>query len=534
MAMVAVAGVAWRIGSSTQSPDQAAARAEPPVASWVTAPVELRVLSSTVVTRGDVRPAARTDVGVPVSVEGTPVLTQSVVGVGDTVDDGDRVVEISGRPVFVFAGDVASYRSLQPGMSGDDVASLQEALVRLGYTIEDEAVFGEHTKNAVTEFYAAAGYSPVPTSTTFSADVAAAERAVTDAEGAAETAQSGLDDAGEGPAGSEIAAADAAVDAAGRAVADARATRTETVDAADWAVKVAEASRTEIHATPGITVDEFNAANTSVNNAAIALADAIRDNDAAVAAAEDQLEIAVLARSELDETATVDDLQTALDTANRNVTDAQAALVELLRVNGPTVAQGEIIFVSQTPTRVLSVGGLDNESSPAAEDANGDASSSSAAVVSLASGDLIVTGSLRPDQAGLVSVGLGAELLDEVRNATYPATVTEIAAEPVTGADGQVANPITITPDETLPDEVTGTNLRITLTAASTGTEELVVPVAAVNSSAGGTVRVTTLDAAGEPVEVEVTAGLSADGFVAVEPAVAGSLEAGDEVIVGR
>jgi hypothetical protein len=37
-----------------------------------------------------------------------------------------------------------------------------------------------------------------------------------------------------------------------------------------------------------------------------------------------------------------------------------------------------------------------------------------------------------------------------------------------------------------------------------------------------------------EPVAVAVTTGLSADGFVAVEPVNPDSLAAGDQVVVGR
>ena len=47
-------GVAWWVASRVQSPEQAAARASEPVASWVAVGVERRVLSSTVVVRGDV------------------------------------------------------------------------------------------------------------------------------------------------------------------------------------------------------------------------------------------------------------------------------------------------------------------------------------------------------------------------------------------------------------------------------------------------------------------------------------------------
>jgi multidrug efflux pump subunit AcrA (membrane-fusion protein) len=78
-------------------------------------------------------------------------------------------------------------------------------------------------------------------------------------------------------------------------------------------------------------------------------------------------------------------------------------------------------------------------------------------------------------------------------------------------------------------------NLRVTITAAATDGEVLVVPLAAVSSAADGSTRVSILGSAnGSPVEVAVTAGLSADGFVAIEPVEPGSLAAGDLVVVGR
>ena len=55
LVLAASSGLSWWLGARSQSPEQAAARAEPPPASWITAPVEERVLASTVVMRGDVR-----------------------------------------------------------------------------------------------------------------------------------------------------------------------------------------------------------------------------------------------------------------------------------------------------------------------------------------------------------------------------------------------------------------------------------------------------------------------------------------------
>jgi multidrug efflux pump subunit AcrA (membrane-fusion protein) len=88
---------------------------------------------------------------------------------------------------------------------------------------------------------------------------------------------------------------------------------------------------------------------------------------------------------------------------------------------------------------------------------------------------------------------------------------------------------------EALPDSLAGVNLRVTITAASSETEALVVPLAAVSSTAGGATRVSVL-AAGRsaPVDVAVKVGISADGFVAVEPVESGGLSEGDQVVVGR
>lgn len=537
VALIATAGAAWWVGANTQSPDQAAARAAEPEPSWITAPVEFRILSSTLVTRGDIGPETRTDVRVPTSVEGEPVLTQAVVAAGDLVDDGERVVEVSGRPVFVLQGDTPVYRSLQPAMTGDDVAALQASLVRLGYDIADDEVgtFGATTKIAVDAFYNAAGYAPVPTSATYPADLAAAERLVGDAEAAVTVAQTALSTGTTGPAASEIAQADEDVAAAQRALDAARANVVTDVDLAKTAVDVAKASRTEIQNNPDVTVDEWNAANTVVSVADVALSDVIRDTAAAAAAAQAALDIAVLARQELDTTINTTELQTAVGLATGARDDALAALGELNRVNGPTVPQGEIVFVTTTPTRVLSAATAITASNLREGEEQSSSNGSADALVSLAGGGLIVTTTISPDSVDLVSPGLAVEVLDELADTTYPAHITSVATEATTGSDGQLGHQVEVTPDEPLPDKLAGSNARVTMTAASTGTKQLVVPLAAVSSAADGSARVSILDlATGEPVDIAVTAGLSADGFVSIEPVDPESISTDSRVVVGR
>jgi hypothetical protein len=496
------------------------------------------VLSSTLVTRGDVRPQVLTDIGIPVSVEGDPVLTQSVVAAGDVVNEGDRAVEVSGRPVFVLQGDTPVYRSLQPGMTGDDVTAVQDSLIRLGYTIDDDEIgtFGASTKAAVDAFYGAAGYSPLPTSEAYSADLALAERAVGDADAALAATQTALDNAATGPPASEIAQADENGAAARRTLEAARANVITDVQLAQSAVDVAKASRTEIHNNPDITIDEWNAANTAVSVAEVALSDAIRDTKAAVDAAQAAVDIAVLARQELDTPVNTTDLKTAVDTATDVHNDAVAAVTELNRVNGPTIPQGEIVFVTTTPSRVLSAAttftAIETNAGETSEASGGESSES---LVSLASGALVVTATVSPDVVGLVTVGLAVEVLDELTNTIYTAEVTVVADTATTGGDGQLGHKVTVTPADDLPDSLAGSNVRVTLTAASTGTKQLVVPLAAVSSAADGTTRVSTLDpATNKPIEIPITAGLSADGVVAIEPTDPSALTADSNVIVGR
>ena len=308
------------------------------------------------------------------------------------------------------------------------------------------------------------------------------------------------------------------------------------VQLAQSAVDVANASRTEIHNNPDVTIDEWNAANTAVSVADVALSDAVRDTKAAVDAAQAALDIAVLARQELDTAVNTTDLQTAVDTATDVHNDAVAAVAELNRVNGPTIPQGEIVFVTTTPSRVLSAAtALTANETNASDTSEASGGQSSESLVSLASGALVVTATISPDSVGLVTVGLAVEVLDELTNTTYTAEVTAVADTATIGGDGQLGHIVTVTPADDLPDSLAGSNVRVTLTAASTGIKQLVVPLAAVSSAADGTTRVSIFDpATNRLLEIPVTAGLSADGFVAIEPTDPAALTADSNVIVGR
>lgn len=533
LTIVAVAG--WIGGQRIQSSDQAASRAAPPKPSWITATVERRVLSQTVISRGDVRPQVSVDVVAPSSVEGEAIITNIGVKVGDEAVEGARLVEISGRPVFVMAGDVPVYRTLKPGMSGADVGQLQQALTRLGYTPDTDGTFAQATKDAVTAFYAADGYTPMPTSDTVGVDLAAAEQTVTEAQTALDAAEEALDALTSDGIAPTMIAAQAELDAAARAVVDTTATSNSAINIAQLQMNVAVNTNDRVLADPEATQNEVDQAAVGLAQANAALEQARRDAASQLAAAKDRVNVAEANVAAAETTSDVTTATRARDNAIIARDSAVGALWTLIATTGPTVAQGEIVFAPTLPARVQTasttlgpIGGV-----PAAGGESG--TTSKPALVTLAGGSLVVSTTARTGEHVLVRVGMPVEILDEQTNINYPATISEIAATAATGTDGQLGYPMILTPDRALPTELAGTNVRVTITAASTETKSLVVPAAAVSSGADGSARVSVLRAdAVDPTGVPVIAGLSADGFVAVEPVSPDGLKVGDRVVVGR
>jgi hypothetical protein len=148
-----------------KSPAQAAADSAPPPPSLLSAEVEHRVLSDSIVLRGTVIAGQMVDVTPVVEGEGirSALVSRLPVGTGTTLAPGQLIVEVSGRPVFVLPGALPSYRDLTEGARGDDVAQLQAALVELGHGTGDDrpGAFGPGTTEALAAFYAGIGYEPL-------------------------------------------------------------------------------------------------------------------------------------------------------------------------------------------------------------------------------------------------------------------------------------------------------------------------------------------------------------------------------------
>jgi putative peptidoglycan binding protein len=160
--VILLAAASWIAGSQIQSPAEAAARTAPPTPSPILVPVEERVLTSDVVTRGTARFGLPQSISLaPSSLKNEPGIITTLPARGDQIEEGDVLLTVSGRPVFLLQGDVPAYRDLFPGLSGEDVRQLEATLEHLGFDPGPvDGVFNEVTTAAVADLYSAAGYAP--------------------------------------------------------------------------------------------------------------------------------------------------------------------------------------------------------------------------------------------------------------------------------------------------------------------------------------------------------------------------------------
>lgn len=162
MVLAAVGG--WVAGSRIESPAEAAARTQAPEPSPILVPAELRALSTDVITRGTGRFGSPRTISIAISsLKGD--LPRVLTGVPDQdaeLGQGMVVLRISGRPVFLFAGDVPSFRDLGPGVRGADVIQLETGLAEAGLDPgEIDGTFDRATEQAVVDLYTSAGFEPV-------------------------------------------------------------------------------------------------------------------------------------------------------------------------------------------------------------------------------------------------------------------------------------------------------------------------------------------------------------------------------------
>jgi peptidoglycan hydrolase-like protein with peptidoglycan-binding domain len=164
LAAVAVSTLAtWIASEQIRSPAEAAARRAPPTPSPILVPVVKQVLSTKIVTRGTARFGSPQELFVTSSrLKTAPRVITSLPTAGKIIDEGDLLLTISGRPVFVLRGAAPSFRDLGPGITGADVRQLELALQRSGLDPGSvDGLYDGGTESAVEALYRRHGFEPV-------------------------------------------------------------------------------------------------------------------------------------------------------------------------------------------------------------------------------------------------------------------------------------------------------------------------------------------------------------------------------------
>lgn len=501
MAVVAVVSLGAGLGLSRLivSPAEEAANAAAPEAGPITVPVEERSLANDVIMRGDAIYEDPAQVGIETGDIGGPaVVTGQVPEVGATLNAGSVILEVTGRPVILLAGELPVYRTLRAGVSGPDVTQLKAALRSLGIDPgNDTATYDSATAAAVRELYARIGY-PAPS--------------------AGEEADAALKGAQEGVRGAEeqVASAQRALSTGGQV------SQAEKVQA-QAAVNTAQAT---LNAAIAALTDE-RACVAAPPPDAVCNAASVRAAEVAVVEATGARDYAVTAYNELTAPRDVSDLRAALAGAQRSLADARDALAKAQEAVITPLPASEVFYLTMTsPRRVDSVS-VQRGSMIAGT-----------AVMSVSGATLQIAGKIATSDADLVTEG--AAVIITIPDGSEVAGTVESVGADVAGPDGEAADPnrkrVVVVPGDLTEDQrmmLQGANVRVEIPVSSTEGDVLAVPVAALTAGPGGEARVEVLDdGETQPRLVTVETGLAAGGYVEVTP-VDGSLEVGDQVVVG-
>lgn len=527
VALASAAAISWFVGvevGRSRAPQIAASEGGP-----ATVPVESRPLRDSAVFRGTVVDAGLRTVTVPSSAaDSVPLVTALPVEQGDTVGEGDLVVEVSGRPVFVLDGALAAFRDMRPSDSGPDIGQLQDALARLGlYSGPIDGDFGPATQDAVRKLYQEAGYEAPQTSETLAADREEADRQVQDAADQLAAAQRALSRSRD-DAATAVQTAREGLDAAHRGLRSAQHQADSMVEEAELALAAARKHEREVNNDPDADEQSRREARAAVVSAENALEQARLDADDLVSSARDAVAQAERALDTAEDTTTFEAEQ-AVESAQRALADARRRRRDLDIEQGVMIPRGEVVFVASLPGTVTTVETALGER-PADESGGGeqqpDGGGSAGALLTVASDTPTVQATAPAEVVPNLEPGQDATVTDEATGSGYAAAVASVA----TDEDPMGGHAVTLTFPDEVPQGLIGTNVRVDVDF-DLSEPVTVVPMIAVWTDAGIS-YVTVIDDGNER-DVQVELGASAGGLVEIVDA-DGGLDESDMVVVAR
>ncbi len=527
LAVVAVAVAfgagGYVLGQQLESPEDARSEVAAPEPSLIAVPVESVALSNDVVVRGDAEFEGAIDLELDTALgDGSSRVVTGRVPVIDTeVNEGDVIIEVSGRPVFVLGGDLPTFREFKPGLSGDDVLQLETSLARLGFlTVEPDRLYGEATEAAITAMYDAAGYEPRAANEGEEAQLKAAEAAVDGANTALANANDGLSDLLRPPSLVEQTRD-----------AQSRQQLLDQIEQAEERLAELEADRPTnrlLQAIDGLQMAENLGEGVDQANQAVMAAQ--QDEQAQVDAAKEQVEAAREALADADELAAAED-RDGVDTSNaqRGISDAQdrlaeaeADLAELEEEIGVRFPVAEVVFLPNLPRTVTSI---DVERG---DFVNG-------AVMRISGTKVRITTGVSESNRPLLEVGQRVIIDSEQLDIEVEGEITELADRKGTKgvADTRYYMLVTPTGDYNV-SEMVGLNFRLQIPLERSEGEVLAVPLAALSAGADGSSRVEVerSDGSTELVPVEVGLQDKNRSLVEIIP-IGGNISDGDLVVIG-
>lgn len=238
----------------------------------------------------------------------------------------------------------------------------------------------------------------------------------------------------------------------------------------------------------------------------------------AVRSAEDRLAAAEETLADLLTATDTADAVRRVESARRELGDAEADLADLEATTGVWLPAGELIFLKRLPVRVDLL---------TAERG----SRVSGAFMTVTGSELAVRGSVSERDVDRVSEGMQIRIEDRSLEAPVSGTIRLLDRRAGTRGVAPDRHYVEIVA-QGIPDHLVGRNVKIVIPVGGTDGPVLVVPNAALSATADGSTQLEVEQPDGSTRFVSVEPGLSTGGRVEVTP-VDGELQAGDRVVVG-
>lgn len=512
----------YALGQRLESPEDARAEVAAPEPSLIAVPIEAVALSNDVVLRGDAEFEGAIDLELDATLGdgASRVVTGRVPDVDSLVEEGDVIIEVSGRPVFVLGGDLPGFREFKPGLEGDDVLQLETALQRLGFLeVEPDKLYGSATESAIEAMYEAAGYDAPAAREGEETQLDAARDLVKARSEALANANDALSDALKPKTASQLQTERTTRRDLLKAIEDAE-------DALDFTEKNTP-SNALLNLITDMTTAQMLGEDTSPFEQRLA-----QQEQADEQAVEDAKEAVVLRKQALEDFEAglvaaeqdrdTSNLQDQISRSSEDLSEAEADLAELEEEIGVRLPVAEVVFLADLPRTVTAI-----------DIKRGDFVAGP--VMRISGTEVRITSGVSEANRPLLEIGQKVVIDSAALGVELEGEITELADRTGTNgvADTRYYMQVTPTGDYKVT-ELVGINFRLKIPLEKSEGEVLAVPLAALSQGADGSSRVELLTGDDTSELVLVTVGLQDKNRSLVEVESLGrDLSAGDLVVIG-